>query len=133
MAILFSGFFMRSPYCHQRGFSLSSIIAVGVIVVLALAYARGFIQIPYTKYKVNTIVASILKEGTTKPSDIKSLFNSRVMFEGISGVVNADNLTIESTERNVQIKVDYEHCEPLWTHWTVCAEVLIEKQGTPTP
>ena len=118
---------------HQRGFSLFSIVAVGVVVVLALAYARGFIQIPYTKYKVSSIVASILKEGNTKPSDIKSLFNSRVMFEGISGIVNADNMTIESTERMIQIKVDYEHCEPLWKHWTVCSEVLIEKQGTSTP
>lgn len=123
---------MRSLH-HQQGLSLLSIVFVGVILILGLAYARGFVQIPYTQYKVGTIVTGILKEGTTKPSDIKSLFNSRVMFEGISGIVNADNLTIDTTEREIQVKVDYEHCEPLWKHWTVCSEIIIEKKATTTP
>ena len=113
---------MRTRH-SQRGLSLMAMVVVGVLLILALVYAKAFVQIPYTTYKVKSIINGILDEGTTSPKEIEKVFNSRTMFEGINSTVNADNLTIDITDRTATVNAEYDHCEPLWTTWTVCSAV----------
>lgn len=108
---------------NQRGVSLLSLVFVGIAAVLFLVYGSALIGIPYTSYKVGNIMKGIVKEGTTKDSDIKRVFNERVRFEGIGNIVSAENLTISQEGSTPKLTAEYEHCEALWKNWTVCAQI----------
>lgn len=112
---------------NQRGFSLISVVFIGIALVMSLAYLRGFITIPYTDYKVASIMSSLIKEGNVKDYEIKQVFDQRVQFERIGHLVSSKDLEITPSDTKVKLKVEYEHCEALWTTWTVCSTRIIER------
>lgn len=112
---------------NQRGFSLFSIVFLVMFVILALAYGRSFFDIPYTGYKVGSILASSIRDGNTKESEIKKVFDERVQFEKISDIVSSKNLTVTSGPSGVNATAEYEHCSELWKNWTVCARMSIAR------
>lgn len=112
---------------NQRGFSLLSIVFLGLFVVLALAYGRSFVNIPYTSYKVGSILSSSIRDGNAKESEIKRIFDERTQFERISDIVSSKNLTVTNGPSGVNVTAEYEHCSELWTNWTVCARMSIAR------
>lgn len=112
---------------NQRGFSLLSIVFVGIFVVLVLVYGRSFFNIPYTGYKVKNILSTAIRDGNAKESEIKKIFDERVQFEKLSDVVSSKNLTVTSGPSGVNVTAEYEHCSELWKNWTVCARMSIAR------
>lgn len=109
----------------QRGFSLMTMVFVGIFAVMALVYAQAFVIIPYTGYKVGTILASLPKDG--KEFEIKKVFDERARFERLATIVSSKDLTFTSGEGPTKITAEYEHCSELWKNWTVCAQMTITK------
>lgn len=112
---------------NQRGMSLLPIVFLGIAVVLVLVYGRAFFTIPYTGYKVGSIMSGLIREGNTKDYEIKKIFDERVQFERMLDVVSSKNLTVIEGDTGLKLKAEYEHCAALWTNWTVCAQMTVEK------
>lgn len=112
---------------NQRGFSLLSLVFIGVAVVLALVYGQTFFTIPYTGYKVGSIMSNLIREGNTKDYEIKKIFDERVQFERISEIVSSKDLTVVNGDTGVKMTAEYEHCGELWKNWTVCAQMTITR------
>ena len=112
---------------HQRGFSLLSLVFTGFFVVLVLVYGKAFVVIPYTHYKVGSIMTSLIREGGMKEYELKKVFDERVQFERIADIITSKNLTITSGNSGVQIVAEYEHCAILWTNWNICAQMTAKR------
>ena len=112
---------------NQRGMSLLSLVFLGIVVVLLLIYARAFFVIPYTGYKVGSIMSGLIRDGNTKDYEIKKVFDERIGFEKISNIVSSQNLTVSQGESRLQMTAEYEHCAELWTNWTVCAQMTVKR------
>ena len=110
---------------RQRGFSLLSIVFVGIAIVLALVYGRAFVTIPSTSYKVGSIMSGLIREGNNRDYEIKKIFDERIQFERIINIVSSKNLTVEQGDAGVKLTAEYEHCAELWTNWTVCAQMKV--------
>lgn len=109
----------------QRGFSLLSMVFVGIFAVLFLVYAQAFVIIPYTGYKVGGILTALPKDG--KEFEIKKVFDERVRFERLGTIVSSNDLTFSSGEGPTKITAEYEHCSELWKNWTVCAQMTVTR------
>lgn len=112
---------------NQRGMSLLSLIFMGIFVMLVLIYGRAFFTIPYTGYKVGSIMSSLIREGNNKDYEIKKIFDERVQFERMLDIVSSKNLTVSNGDSGVKLTAEYEHCAELWTNWTVCAQMTVTR------
>lgn len=112
---------------NQRGFSLFAVVFLSIFIVLALVYARPFFEIPYTGYKVQSILAGAIKEGNGKDSEIKRIFDERTTFENLSKVVTSKDLSITNSAGGITVTADYEHCAELRKNWTVCARMSVTR------
>lgn len=112
---------------NQRGLSLLSLVFFGMFTVMVLVYGRAFFVIPYTGYKVGSILSSLVREGNTKEYELKKVFDERVLFEKMSDVVSSKNLSFSSGDSGTKITAEYEHCAELWKNWTICAQMTVTR------
>lgn len=112
---------------QQRGLSLLSTVILGLLLVMGLVYLKAFVVIPYTAYKVGIIADSLSKETRVNVTELKKLFDQRLQFENLQGILTSDDMSVVQTSSGASIRVEYEHCEILWRDWTICSEQDIKR------
>ena len=103
-------------------------IAIVGVVIFLLAFGRGPMGILYDKYKLKNILSGVIQAertsggaGGNRQSEMKKSFATRLQFEQITAVT-PDDLQIENEGGTLALSLDYQHCAPLWSGWTVCAQ-----------
>lgn len=112
---------------HQNGLSLYSMLFFCIIVILIMTYGKGIAAIQYNKYKVGQIMSAVLKNNTdNRDLTLRKMFDDRVQFEKVS-YANSSLLRINK-DSGIELSIQYQHCEDIFSSWYVCNDVSISKK-----
>ncbi len=111
-------------YKNQRGFSLWSMIIVGILVLLGIVYGRHVINIQYNAYALTQKAKDVIKEtgNSQDEKQILKLLRSKADFDKLSNLYEDSDVVIDRDNGNTSITITYRECASLNDAWEVCAD-----------
>lgn len=114
-------------YKHQKGFSLSSVVIFGALIVLAIVYGRHIINIHYKSYALTAKAKDIVKENpNADDKTILKALRTKAEFDRIGDVYEDSDVLISKDGGNTVITINYRECAKLNKNWEICADQEIK-------